>query len=156
KEESWDYSIAKLASPISTIAIGLDGTTMLMREEGYRQAMVGKIALYNKKGEREHSVYIGATPEYVKEKFFRRLEKEIKGMKQYYPKAKYVGIADGAKDNWAFLEGRTSVHITDFYHATEYVGGVSEAIFRKSQERERRAWLEDHCHELKHEIGAAN
>lgn len=156
KEESWSYSIPPLASPISTISIGLDGTTMLMREDGYRQAMVGTIALYNKKGERQHSIYVGATPEYGKEKFFKKLEKEIENIKQIYPKAKYVGLADGAKDNWSFLDDKTSVQITDFYHASEYIAGVAEVIFTKKEEKERQEWLQNHCHNLKHDIGAAN
>jgi hypothetical protein len=155
KEESWSYSVPPITSPITAISIGLDGTTMLMREEGYRQAMVGTIALYDKKGERQHSIYVGATPEYGKEKFYKRLEKEIEHIKRLYPKAKYVGIADGAKDNWTFLDKRTSLQITDFYHASEYVAGISEAIFTKKQEAERQEWLQNHCHNLKHDIGAA-
>lgn len=154
KEESWSYSIPPLESAISTISLGLDGTTMLMREDGYRQAMVGTITLYNKAGERQYSLYVGATPEYGKEKFFNRFEQEITNIKKCYPKATYVGLADGAKDNWVFLEPRTSVQITDFYHATEYIADVSEAIFSKKQERERQEWLEKCCHELKHDPGA--
>lgn len=155
KEESWDYSMPLLDTPVSTISIGMDGTTMLMREDGYRQAMVGTIAFYNKKGERQQSIYIGATPEYGKEKFLKRMEMEIEKIKNRYPKAKYVGIADGAKDNWVFLEKWTSIQITDFYHATEYVTGVSESIFTNKQEKERQEWLYNHCHNLKHEEDAA-
>lgn len=156
KEEGWSYSTLPLDAPVGTISIGLDGTTMLMREEGYRQAMVGTIALYDKNGERRYSLYVGATPEYGKEKFLKRMDLEIENIKKLYPKAKCIGIADGAKDNWAFLEGRTSIQITDFYHATEYVTGVSEAIFANKQEKERQEWLYNHCHELKHNKGAAS
>ncbi len=155
KEESWDYSMPLLDTPISAISIGMDGTTILMREDGYRQAMVGTIALYNKKGERQQSIYIGATPEYGKEKFLKRMEIEIENIKERYPKAKYIGIADGAKDNWTFLEKHTSIQITDFYHATEYITGVSESIFTNKQEKERQEWLYNHCHNLKHEEDAA-
>lgn len=152
KEESWDYSVPQLDKPIKTISIGLDGAMMLMQKDGYRQAMVGTIALYDKDGERQHSLYIGAPPEYGKEKFFKRMEQEVESIKKLYPKAQYVGIADGAKDNWAFLEKYTTVQITDFYHSTEYLANVSEAIFPKKQEKERREWLENHCHDLKHSI----
>jgi len=154
KEESWHYSTPVLDTPVNTIAIGLDGTTMLMREEGYRQAMVGAITLYDKHGERQHTLYVGAVPEYGKEKLLKRMEQEIETIKQSYPQATYVGIADGAKDNWAFLDKKTKVQITDFYHATEYVAGVSEAMFTKKQEKERQAWLQTHCHDLKHQTGA--
>ena len=100
-------------------------------------------------------LYIGATPEYGKDKFLKRMKVEIEKIKKLYPRAKYVGIADGAKDNWVFLDKKTTIQITDFYHATEYVSGVSEAIFPKKQEKERQEWLQNHCHGLKHDEGAA-
>ena len=149
KEESWNYSIPQLDTSTSTVSIGVDGITMFMKGEGYRQAMVGRLALYDAKD-------VGATPEYGKEKFLQRMEVAIKNIKADYPQAKYVGIADGAKDNWTFLEKCTSIQITDFYHATEYITGVSEAIFTKRQEKERQEWLSDSCHRLKHNEGAAN
>ena len=54
---------------METISISLDGTCILMVKEGYREAMAGAISLYNKAGDRLHSIYIGASPEYGKEKF---------------------------------------------------------------------------------------
>jgi hypothetical protein len=156
KEENWSYSIPEVDVPISTISIGIDGAMMLIREDGYRQAMVGTIALYDKDGERQHSLYVGATPEYGKEKFLTRMEHEINNVKKLYPNATYVGIADGAKDNWAFLDKQTSIQITDFYHATEYLAGISEVMFSKSEEKERKQWLQVHCHELKHTAGSVH
>jgi hypothetical protein len=38
-------------------------------KEGYRQTMVGIIALYDSNGESQHTIYIAAAPEYGKEKF---------------------------------------------------------------------------------------
>jgi hypothetical protein len=90
KEETWSYSIPEVEEPIRTISIGMDGAMMLIREDGYRQAMVGTIALYNKDGERQHSIYVGATPEYGKEKFLKRMDAEIDHIKRLYPKAKCV------------------------------------------------------------------
>jgi hypothetical protein len=65
KEESWSYQVPDIKdTAIKTVGIGLDGTCMLMCEEEYRQAVVGTIALYDKKGERQHTTYIAAAPEY--------------------------------------------------------------------------------------------
>ncbi len=58
---------------VSTVSIGLDGTWVMMEEEGYREAMTGPIALYNAKGERLHTIYTGAAPEPGKATFFARL-----------------------------------------------------------------------------------
>ena len=35
--------------PVKTVSIGLDGTCMLLCKDGYRQAMVGSVSLYDKK-----------------------------------------------------------------------------------------------------------
>ena len=40
-------------------------------------------------------------------------------MKEQYPQAHFVCLADGARDNWDFLEPRTDTQIIDFYHVTE-------------------------------------
>ncbi len=66
KEENWHYATPKLEETIKTINIGIDGTTMLLCEDGYRETMVGTISLHNELGERCHTTYVGATPEYGK------------------------------------------------------------------------------------------
>jgi len=149
KEEDWRYS-QPIDEAVSTISIGMDGAMMLMRKEGYRQAMSGSIAFYNAEGKRVHTDYIGASPEYGKAKFFERMEREILRIKKAYPNAYYVGIADGASDNWPLLEKHTDTQITDFYHASEYLATASKAIFNKNQEKKRVEWLKSHCHDLKH------
>lgn len=154
KEESWSYQVPEIQeTEIKSIGIGLDGTCMLMCEGSYRQAMVGTIALYDVNGERLHTTYIAAAPEYGKEVFKARLTREIERTKILYPEARRIGIADGAHDNWEFLEKYTHDQILDFYHATEYLSKVAACMF--SEAIERKAWLDDRCHELKHTSGAA-
>jgi len=126
---------------------------MLMCEGGYRQAMVGTIAFYNSDGERQHTTYIAAAPEYGKEKFKERLTREIERAKSIYPSALRIGIADGAHDNWEFLEKHTNKQTLDFYHATEYLTDVADKIF--TSPIKRKAWLDDRCHQLKHTKDAA-
>ncbi len=150
KEEVWAYSTPNLDLPVKTVSIGIDGTTILMRKDGYRQAMVGTIAFYDKEGERQHTTYVAATPEYGKEKFIERMTREIDNVRRLYPKATYIGVADGAKDNWVFLEKHTTIQVTDFFHATEYLAAASESIFKKNENVERKEWLETRCHDLKH------
>jgi hypothetical protein len=154
KEENWSYQVPTVQeSEIKTVGIGLDGTCMLMSESGYRQAMVGTIALYDASGERQHTTYIAAAPEYGKEKFKDRLTREIERTKALYPSAIKIGIADGAHDNWEFLEKHTDKQTLDFYHATEYLTDVADRIFTNSITR--KAWLDDRCHQLKHTKDAA-
>ena len=37
-----------------------------MTEDGWREAMVGTLDFFDKSGERQHTVYLAATPEYGK------------------------------------------------------------------------------------------
>ncbi len=154
KEETWHYAMPWVASAIATVAIGVDGTCMLLCEDGYRLAMVGTISLYDRHGERQHTIYLGATPEYGQAQFLARMEREIAHVKRLYPHATYVGIADGAQSNWDFLEQHTTVSILDFYHATGYLAQAAAAAFPRSRAK-RAEWLEARCHALKHTPGAA-
>lgn len=155
-EEDWMYEIPKQNDVVDTISISLDGTCILMHKEGYREAMAGAISLYNKEGERLHSIYLGASPEYGKQKFLDRLEREIYSVKLQYPNAKYVGVADGAKINWDFLDKHTSHQVLDFYHATEYLSNASRAVHPNLYSYpEQKIWLDDACHRLKHYKNAA-
>jgi hypothetical protein len=154
KEESWNYVPPKLDVEINSVAIGLDGTCMLLCETGWREAMVGTVSLYDAEGERQHTIYIGATPEYGKAQFLERLEREIERTKTRYPKATYIGIADGATSNWQFLKGHTSEQVLDFYHASGYLGAVAIALYPEDLTQQKQ-WLTQSCHQLKHDAGAA-
>jgi hypothetical protein len=154
KEEQWHYATPELGEPVRTIGIGLDGTCMLLVAEGYRQAMVGTLSLYDGEGERLHTIYVAATPEYGKETFQQRLDREIKHVQGLYPKARLTAVADGASDNWDFLGRYTDDGCVDFHHATGYLSGAAKAAHPGSF-RQREEWLEERCHRLKHRAGAA-
>lgn len=103
------YETPKLDDVVTTVSVSLDGTCVLMVNEGWREAMTGTITLYNNTGERLHTIYLGAAPEYGKANFLERLEREVYRIKLQYPNATYVGIADGARVNWDFLERHTQI-----------------------------------------------
>ena len=150
KEEQWNYQVPELNALVTTIGIGIDGTCLLMCQDGWRETMVGTISLYDQMGERLHTAYIGATPEYGKRKFFKRMETEITKVSEAFPTALKVGVADGAKTNWPFLTQHTDCQILDFYHAAEYLTMVADVQFQ-SDSRARKQWLNDACSSLKHD-----
>jgi hypothetical protein len=152
KEQDWTYTLPALDEAVSTIVFSMDGAYILMQEDGWREAMVGALSFYDTEGKRLHSLYLGAPPEYGKETFKQRYEKEIQRIKALYPDALYLGIADGAKDNWSFLTPHTHRQLLDFYHVTEYLGKVAYAAFpQKTGKPKRTQWLSNRCHQLKHE-----
>lgn len=157
KEESWEYAPPELERPVKSMAVGIDGTCMLMTEHGWREAMVGTISLYDKDGERLHTIQMGATPEYGKELFYRRFDKELDEIKARYPAALVIGIADGAKANWTYLKKRTDRQTLDFYHASGYLGKAADAMFSgKGKKHLKAEWMAEACHKLKHNSGAAS
>jgi len=156
KEESWEYALPKMEKPVKTVSIGMDGTCMLLCDDGYREAMVGTIAFYDKDGDRQHTTYMAATPEYGKDTFLRRFEQEIINVKKRYPRVHYVGVADGAKCNWSFLKRYTDTQTIDFWHVTEYLAKAANVMFRgKRKETDKSEWLDQACHKLKHSVGSA-
>ena len=156
KETEWEYALPEPEAEVTSVSVGLDGTCMLLCEDGWRQAMVGTLALFDAQGQRQHTLYVAATPEYGKQTFLDRLERELERVKARYPHATYLGLADGAEDNWRFLTPRTEVQLIDFYHASGYLAAAAKAAFPRAEDKTVRAqWLHERCHRLKHEPGAA-
>lgn len=155
QEEHWEYALPVLHEPITTIVFSLDGAYLLMANDGYREAMVGTISLYNGEGERQHTIYFGAAPAHGKAAFKKRYEEEIQRINVRYPEALTLGIADGAKDNWTFLAPHVDRQLLDFYHVTEYLATASHAVYPKKKDQiARKQWLSEACSQLKHESQA--
>jgi hypothetical protein len=154
REVDWEYDLPEFEEPVAVVTVGLDGTCLLMGQETWREAMVGTLGFSGKDGERLHTVYTAATPEYGKLTFFERFDREVDRAKAACPQARYVGLADGAKDNWLYLDTVTPAQVVDFYHVTTYLWAAAEALFAQDGSG-LRPWVDDWCHRLKHERGAA-
>jgi hypothetical protein len=130
---------------VDFISIGRDGVNVQIRadigqEEGsFRQAMTGTVSLYNKAGKRLKSIYIAHPPQFGKENFDTELAKEIENVALIYPKAIRIGLAEGAKDNWIFLEKYTHLNLIDYYHASQKLSELAECYY--SNENERNQWV---------------
>src|SRR5271170_2225466 len=154
KEEDWSYHLPQMEPAPATVAFSLDGTCALMCEDGWRETLVGTISFYDDAGRRQHTIYLAATPEYGKATFLGRLEAEVAHVKAKYPGVAWVGIADGAKGNWEFLERHTDAQVVDFWQAAEYLGKAAAVLYR-GQPATRQSWVDTSCHALKQEPGGA-
>lgn len=155
KEETWHYATPPLEEDIVAVGAGIDGSCVLLCDGQWREAMTGTISLYDRAGERRHTIYVGAAPEHGKQAFYARMDREIAHVKRLYPQARWIGIADGAQGNWEFLGRYVDEQVIDFYHAAEYVAQAADALFAQRPEAERTAWLESRCSLLKHDWGGA-
>lgn len=153
-ELKWDYHLPKeVLSQTKMVSIGRDGTTTYIRKEGYREVMSGTISFHNEKGERLHTIYKAQAPEYGKATFDKRFASQIDEVQKQLNEQKasrdninnslnslvYIGLADGAKDNWIFLEQHTDVSILDYWHACEYLTLASKAASKSTYEQKQ--WL---------------
>jgi hypothetical protein len=123
---------------VAIIATGVDGTTMPMVREAYKEAMCGTIALYDQAGERMHTEYLGTMPEAGKATFAQRLTTCVDRVKARYPKALHVCLGDGAQWHWEFFATHypEAVWVLDFYHAAIHLHTAAEAIFGQGPEAE--------------------
>jgi hypothetical protein len=157
KEEDWSYQLPSMPKKVASISIGVDGTCLNMIDDGWREAMCGTIALFDAKGERMHTIYTGASPEYGKETFFKKMDNAINDIKKIFPNTPVIGLADGAASNWGFLSERANILTVDFWHFSEYLAKAANAMFpKKGQREEKEAWLEDALHNAKHKKGAVS
>ena len=155
KEETWHYEIPDLPRAVNSIAVGIDGTCLNMMEDGWREAMCGTIAFFDKKGERLHTIYSASSPEHGKASFFEKFGREVDNVVDLFPETPVIGVADGAASNWGFLGEKADILTVDFWHMSEYLAKAANAMFPgKSKAQQRYEWLEESCHKAKHNFGA--
>jgi hypothetical protein len=150
--EEWSYILPPDLPAVEAISISRDGTTSPIKGQGYRETMNGSISLFDKLGNRVHTIYVAKAPEYGKKAFNAAFMAEISKIKAIYPNAQSIGLADGSADNWTFLEPLTDIQVLDFWHATEYLAKVCASVF--TDKKTAKTWLDAACHKLKHVKGA--
>jgi len=138
KHETWHLEAAAAPASVAIIATGVDGTTMPVVGEAYKEAMCGTIAVYDQAGERLHTEYLGTMPEAGKATFAQRFTTRVAWVKELYPDALHVCLGDGAPWNWDFFATHypEAVWVLDFYHAAAHLHTAAEAIFGTGTEAE--------------------
>jgi hypothetical protein len=131
KAEAWHLATPVRPTSVAIIATGVDGTTLPVVGEAYKEAMCGTIALYDQAGQRLHTEYLGTMPEAGKATFAQRFTTRVAAVKAGYPTALHVCLGDGAQWNWEFFATHypEAVWVLDFYHAVTHLHAAAEAIF---------------------------
>jgi len=138
KQAAWHLEAAAAPTSVAVIATGVDGTTLPVVNEAYKEAMCGTIALYDPAAERLHTEYLGTMPEAGKATFAQRFTASVDRVKARYPAALHVCLGDGAAWNWEFFATHypEAVWVLDFYHAATHLHAAAEAIFGPGTEAE--------------------
>jgi hypothetical protein len=144
KRTRWKVRGPEPERPVRTLATGLDGTTVPVWNEGYKEAMCGTIALYDRQGQRLATDYLGAMPESGKGQFVARFTTRVAQVKARYPHARHVVLSDGATWNWQLIAAQypDAIGILDFWHAAQHLAEAGDAIFGSTSSSAKTAWFE--------------
>ncbi len=121
----------------ATVSVSLDGVMIPTRDQilpgdtKWGEASCGTVTFSDKEGETLSTQYYARMPEHKKRSLKNQLAATLKVIEQKRPDLALVKVADGAKDNWTFLEGELSNGdcVLDFYHAAEHLHQALEFIY---------------------------
>ncbi len=156
-----------------TAAVSLDGVLVPMKDElrqekraraeaegkaasgpaGYKEVGCATLSLYDAEGERLKTIRLGRMPEHKKATLKASLLAELDAVLAQRPDLTIVALADGAKDNWRYLDWDLpprSISIADFYHAAEHLHAALVAEYGETDPR-CKAQYEKLRHLLRHD-----
>jgi hypothetical protein len=148
------------------LAVGRDGIMLPIRgEKTYKEGAVATIAIYDRRGRRLGTAYLGQMPEAyqttLSEQLTRLLNEVLREWSGCWPRLVYV--TDAGYHPTEYFEnvltslddprhlGRplTWTRVVDFYHACEYLAQIAHVLF--DDVRASHVWLKRMRHWLKHE-----
>ena len=133
-------------------SVSLDGVMVALRagEDGrdeacWREAACGTVSFHDAEGERLKTLYLARMPESGKRTLKAQLASEVAHIRRARPDIAIVALADGAPDNWTFLESLSpEAQAVDFWHACEHLRTASDHAVDPQ-------WFETYRHILRHD-----
>lgn len=141
-------------------AISLDGVLIPTRyartlpgDSRWSEASCGTASFFNSEGELLATRYMARMPERKKKALKQQLSAQIAHIKAQRPDLSILKIADGAKDNWTFLDDeiKSGESVLDFYHAAEHLFAAMENIYQK-EPKKLYANYQKYRHILRHDL----
>ncbi len=130
-------------------SVSLDGVIVALRagEDGrdetcWRETASGKVSFHYREGERLKTLYLARMPESGKHTLKGQLASEVAHIRRARPDIAVVALADGAPDNWTFLESLSpEAQAVDFWHSCELLCAASDHAVDPN-------WFETYRHTL--------
>ena len=162
----------EIPTEAATVALSLDGVLVPMKDgsreakrartraegrptkgpAGYQEAGCATVSFYDANGERLGTVRMGRMPEPKKATLKASLTAEIEAVLAKRPDLEVVKLADGARDNWTYLDALVpeGVSFVDFYHGAQHLKAALDAAYGENSPKaqahfakHRRVLLED-------------
>jgi len=163
---------AEVPLEATAVAVALDGVMVPMKDgdrkrkrehtaaegketrgpAGHQEVGCGTVTFYDRRGELLSAVRLGRMPEANKATLKSMLTDELEWVRAQRPDLKVVRLADGAKDNWTFLEALPveGQLVIDFFHAAEHLSKALDAAYGEGAPK-GRSQFEKLRHILRHE-----
>jgi len=121
-------------------AISLDGVLIHTRyahiiptDSHWAEAACGTVSFFDTEGELLSTRYLARMPEFKKKIMKQQLAGHINTILNERPDLAIIKVADGARDNWTFLDNQIEHGecVLDFYHAAQHLHCAFELIHGK-------------------------
>ena len=128
----------KIPEEAVAVAVSLDGVLVPMQggvvlpgDSRYEEASCGTLTYYDEEGEPLATRRYGRMSEHKKLTLKDFLKAELSHAINCQPDLQIVKVADGAKDNWTFLDQTLpeGISVLDFYHAAQHLKKAFEIIY---------------------------
>ena len=150
-----------------TVAVSLDGVMVPMKDgqraekrersqargrrakgpAGYQEAGCASLSFYDAEGERLDTLSVARMPQPKKATLKTMLSSELHTVLGRRPDLQVVTVADGAHDNWRYLDALApeAIAVVDFYHAAEQLKSALDARYGENDAKGRAQF-----HKLRH------
>ena len=120
---------------------------------GHEEVGCGTLTFYGRDGELRSTIRQARMPEANKATLKAILTAELMAVLAQRPELTVVRLADGAKDNWTFLDALPveGPLVVDFWHAAEHLADALDAAYGEHSPKSR-AQFEKLRHVLRHDV----
>lgn len=119
---------------------------------GHEEVGCGTLTFYDRNGDLRSAIRLARMPEANKATLKAMLTAELMAVLAQRPDLTVVRLADGAKDNWTFLDALAveGPSVVDFWHAAEHLSDALDAAYGEHSPQSR-AQFEKLRHVLRHD-----
>jgi hypothetical protein len=153
-----------------TLSVGRDGIMLPIRgQTKYKEAAVATVAVYDRRGHRVGTVYVGQMPQAYQTALSDDLTRLLTSVLQAWegPMPRLVYVTDAGYHPTEYFDTVLAhmenprhpgqklewTRVVDFYHASEYIAKLSQALF-PDDGRAAHAWQHRMRHKLKEDPNA--